>query len=105
MENFRNIVQVLPDFIDNIDNDDYNNDAGLDARDSTVKHHRAELAGEAEKHKAQIHEFEYVRILFHDNSILCFSLEVIWNVLYVWRKWFLQRGHLKNLNLIPYQLL
>ena len=77
VENFRNIVQVLPEFIDNIDNDDYNNDDGLDACDATVKHHRAELAGEAEKHKAQVHEFEYVRILFHENSISCFSSVVI----------------------------
>ena len=101
MENFRNIVQVLPDFIDNIDNDDYNNDAGLDACDATVKHHRVELAGEAEKHKAQVHEFEYVRILFHDNSILCFSLEVIWSVLYAWRKWFLLKGKPSHLKLMP----
>jgi hypothetical protein len=41
VENFRNIVQVLPEFIDNIDNDDYNNDDGLDACDATVKHHRS----------------------------------------------------------------
>ena len=60
MENFRNIVQVL---LDNINNTDYNNDAGLGPCDATVKHHRAELVGEAEKYEeAKVHEFEYVRI-------------------------------------------
>ena len=101
MENFRNIVQVLPDSVDHIDNDDYKNDAGLDACDPTVKHHRVELAGEAEKHKAQVHESEYVRILFHDDSMLYFSLAVIWNVLYAWRKWFLLKGKRTHLNLLP----
>ena len=41
VENFRNIVQVLPD---SIDNDDYNDDPDVDVHDKTVKHNRAELA-------------------------------------------------------------